>query len=73
MAIVYQDSLARGGFHPMQAVRAWIAAYLAARAERRRHRQEMADLSRFSDRELWDVGLSRSDLMSLELGVYRRD
>ncbi len=73
MAIVYQDSIARGGFHPMQAARAWIAARMAARAERRRHRRELADLAQFSDRELWDVGLSRSDLMALDMGLYRRD
>jgi uncharacterized protein YjiS (DUF1127 family) len=40
---------------------------------RRNRDREMADLYRFSDRELWDVGLSRSDIMSIEHGTYRRD
>ncbi len=35
--------------------------------------RELQELHRFSDRELWDVGLSRSDIMSIESGTYRRD
>jgi uncharacterized protein YjiS (DUF1127 family) len=40
---------------------------------RRARARELRELSLFSDRELWDVGLSRSDIMSIEKGVYRRD
>ncbi len=42
-------------------------------AEKRAHAREMAELSRFNDRELWDIGLSRSDVLSIEQGTYRRD
>jgi uncharacterized protein YjiS (DUF1127 family) len=42
-------------------------------AERRTRAREMRELHRFSDRELWDIGLSRSDLLGIEQGIYRRD
>jgi uncharacterized protein YjiS (DUF1127 family) len=42
-------------------------------AERRAKHNEMQELYAFSDRELWDVGLSRSDLMAIEKGTYRKD
>ncbi len=73
MATIYQDSIAHGGFHPAQGLRSWLARRLSAIAARQRHAREMADLARFSDRELWDLGLSRSDLMAVERGLYRRD
>jgi uncharacterized protein YjiS (DUF1127 family) len=44
---------------------AWVA--------RRRRASEMRDLYRFSDRELWDVGLSRADLPAIARGRYRRE
>ena len=47
-----------------------LAAYLANRRERRM----AADaLHRFSDRELWDVGLSRGDILSIGRGNFRKD
>jgi uncharacterized protein YjiS (DUF1127 family) len=33
----------------------------------------MQDLYRCSDRDLWDMGLSRSDLMAIENGSFHRD
>ena len=39
---------------------------------RRVRAREMRELHRFSDRELWDVGLNRSDIMLIEKGAYRR-
>jgi uncharacterized protein YjiS (DUF1127 family) len=42
-------------------------------AERRATYHEMQELNAFSDRELWDVGLSRSDIMAIENGTYRRE
>jgi uncharacterized protein YjiS (DUF1127 family) len=45
----------------------------AAWTARRTRTRELRELSLFSDRELWDVGLSRSDILSIEQGVYRRD
>ncbi len=41
--------------------------------QRQARAREMRELNRCSDRELWDMGLSRSDLLSIEAGVYRRD
>jgi uncharacterized protein YjiS (DUF1127 family) len=41
--------------------------------ERRARAREMQDLYRCSGRELWDMGLSRSDLLSIENGSFRRD
>ena len=47
-----------------------LAVYLQDRRERRL----AADaLHRFSDRELWDVGLSRADILSIGRGTFRRD
>ena len=43
----------------------WIA--------RRRRARELDDLYRLSDRELMDLGLSRSDFPAIERGIYRRD
>ncbi len=46
---------------------------MAALAAARRRARELQDLAMFTDRDLWDVGLSRSDLMAIEKGIYRRD
>jgi uncharacterized protein YjiS (DUF1127 family) len=73
MAIVYQDTIARGGFHPVQGLSAWIHRRLEIWQAKRRHARDMRDLAQFSDQELWDMGLSRSDMMALEKGVFRRD
>jgi uncharacterized protein YjiS (DUF1127 family) len=45
----------------------------ARRTERRVRAREMRELYGLSDRELWDVGLSRSDFLAIEQGTYRRD
>lgn len=42
-------------------------------AEKRAHDRDMADLYRFSDRELWDIGISRSDFVAVNNGTFRRD
>lgn len=42
-------------------------------AEKRAHDRDMADLLRFSDRELWDIGISRSDFTAVDNGTFRRD
>ena len=73
MATVYQDSVAHGGFHSLQNVAGLFVRFFSRLAEKRRHAREMRDLAAFSDRELWDIGLSRSDMMALDRGVYRRD
>ena len=40
---------------------------------RRRRAREIQQLQGFSDRELWDLGLHRSDLRAIINGTYRRD
>jgi uncharacterized protein YjiS (DUF1127 family) len=39
----------------------------------RRRQREAQQLSAFSDRELWDLGLGRSDLRRIADGSFRRD
>lgn len=41
-------------------------------AERRTLERQMQELYRSSDRELWDMGLSRSDLAEIAKGSYRK-
>ena len=45
------------------------ASWLQWRAMER----QMQELYRSSDRELWDMGLSRSDLPEIAKGTYRQD
>jgi uncharacterized protein YjiS (DUF1127 family) len=73
MSVAYQDSVVSTGFHPIQGLGAWITRRMAALAAARRRARELQDLAMFTDRDLWDVGLSRSDLMAIEKGIYRRD
>jgi uncharacterized protein YjiS (DUF1127 family) len=47
-----------------------IVAYLVSR---RRRIQDAEVLHSFSDRDLWDLGLSRSDIPGIISGAYRRD
>ncbi|HQT75853.1 MAG: hypothetical protein B7Z80_03540 [Rhodospirillales bacterium 20-64-7] len=46
---------------------------LEAWATRRRSYRDAQQLDRFSDRELWDLGLSRSDVPAIARGIYKRD
>ena len=50
-------------------VRRLTAAWVA----RRDHARTMAELYRFTDRELHDVALSRADVMAIEEGRFRLD
>ena len=55
----------------------WLRARLghldAAWTARRKRAREVRDLYLFTERELWDVGLRRSDLPAIADGTYRRD
>ena len=42
-------------------------------AARRQRAREIDELYRFTDRDLGDLGLSKSDLPALEQGTYRRE
>jgi uncharacterized protein YjiS (DUF1127 family) len=57
----------------MSSIRGRLHGLIALWAEKRTRNRELRELYRFSDRELWDVGLSRSDILSIEKGIYRRD
>lgn len=46
---------------------------ISAWATRRRWAREVETLHAFSDKELWDIGLGRSDLMSISNGTFSRD
>ncbi|HEX2944260.1 MAG TPA: DUF1127 domain-containing protein [Rhodopila sp.] len=52
---------------------AFVREWLEARSARRRFYRDAQQLDHFSDRELWDLGLSRSDISSIAHGTYRRD
>jgi uncharacterized protein YjiS (DUF1127 family) len=61
-------------------VGAWLArqrarfARLGARwAARRKVARDLRQLDLCTDRELWDMGLSRSDFPAIIRGTYRRD
>ncbi len=73
MAIADHDSRADSGVHPATGLVSWFSRQVSALQARRQRARELHDLAMFSDRDLWDVGLSRSDLMAIEKGVYRRD
>ena len=73
MATVYRESVAEAGFQPTQGFTHWFSRRTALWTANRRRTREIQELARFTDRDLWDVGLSRSDLMALEKGSYRRD
>ena len=55
----------------------WLQARLgrldAAWTARRKRTREVRDLYLFTERELWDVGLSRFDVRAIADGTYRRD
>jgi uncharacterized protein YjiS (DUF1127 family) len=50
----------------------WYRRLRASWLERRAVARQMQELYRSSDRELWDMGLSRSDLREIAKGTYRR-
>ena len=69
-----------GGPHPtVSTARAWLARlqaklgrFGASWRTRRQRSREVQELAAFSDRELWDLGLGRSDLHAIASGTYRR-
>jgi uncharacterized protein YjiS (DUF1127 family) len=61
-------------------IRAWLsrlgmrfARLAAAWLDRRRTARSLRQLHICTDRELWDMGLSRSDFPAIIKGTYRRD
>ena len=60
------------GVWPLR-LQARIGQIVASRMARSKRAREARDLLNFSDRELWDLGLGRSDIQSIIDGTYRRD
>jgi uncharacterized protein YjiS (DUF1127 family) len=56
---------------------AWLQArfgrFGASWKTRWQRAREIQELAAFNDRELWDLGLGRSDLQAIINGTYRRD
>jgi uncharacterized protein YjiS (DUF1127 family) len=76
----YSYLISRDGQKTARDIGPWLSPTLArlhravaSWAGRLTRVRELGELYRFSDRELWDIGLSRSDIMSIERGTYRRD
>jgi uncharacterized protein YjiS (DUF1127 family) len=61
---------------PSRPIGTWLSVQYqrlrASWAQRRALERQMQELYRSSDRELWDMGLSRSDLPEIAKGTYRR-
>ena len=57
----------------LSAASARLHRLAAVWVKRRTRARELRELARFTDRDLWDVGLSRSDVWSIERGTYSRD
>ena len=70
MATVVHAASGFRRFNPFPA----LIAGIAARWHARRHRaRELHELFALDERELRDLGLSRSDFVSIQNGTYRRD
>jgi uncharacterized protein YjiS (DUF1127 family) len=54
-------------------LRAGFTRFAATWAERRKLARDRQVLADFSDRELWDIGISRSDVPSVLAGTFNRD
>ncbi|HLB99112.1 MAG TPA: DUF1127 domain-containing protein [Acetobacteraceae bacterium] len=73
MATVVHSASGFARFNPLPGL---IAGFdrLAARWQASRNRaRELRELFAFSDHDLRDLGLSRSDFMALRDGTYRRE
>jgi uncharacterized protein YjiS (DUF1127 family) len=53
-------------------VQAGMARLAAWRASRRQQSRLLRELSESTDRQLWDMGLSRADIPAIVGGAYRR-
>jgi uncharacterized protein YjiS (DUF1127 family) len=58
---------------PLSHLRARFERLAAAWVARREVARGLRQLHRCTDRELWDMGLSRSDFPAIIKGTYRRD
>jgi uncharacterized protein YjiS (DUF1127 family) len=59
--------------HILSEIRSQLGRFASTFAARHKASTEISQLYRFDDRDLRDVGLSRSDFPRLIRGTYRRD
>ncbi len=57
----------------LSSLQAGLSRITSAWGIRRQQRRDGALLRTLSDRELWDLGLSRGDISRVVNGTYRRD
>ena len=68
-----QQQVAREAILWLSWLRARLDSLGVAWADRRKRAREIRELYRFNERELWDLGLRRSDLPAIANGTYRRE
>ena len=68
-----QQQVAREAILWLSWLRARLDSLGAAWADRRKRAREIRELYRFNERELWDLGLRRSDQAAIANGTYRRE
>jgi uncharacterized protein YjiS (DUF1127 family) len=75
MATVIQTRTASGvaQHNPAAILRRAVSRAVAYWQARRRRSRELNELFAFDERQLRDLGLSRSDFVSIENGTYRRE
>lgn len=71
--IVRPSALGHTRLNPVVILRLLFDRAAARWRSRRRRAQELRELFAFDERELRDLGLSRSDFMAIENGTYHRD
>lgn len=66
-------SLAMTADNSLHFVAEWFKRLNATLTHRAQIRNTMAELNRLSDRELQDIGIHRTQITSVAMGVHRND
>jgi len=67
-----QDRIEAASGELWRSVQNGLARFAAWRADRRQQSRLLRELSESTDRQLWDMGLSRADIPAVVRGAYRR-
>ena len=73
MATVVHSATGFSRFNPLPALVARLGRIATAWQEHRRRSRELRELYSLEERDLRDLGLSRSDFMAIHNGTYRRE
>ena len=73
MATVVRPASGFARFNPLPGLIAGCDRIVARWQAHRRHARELRELYALDERELRDLGLSRSDFICIRDGTYRRD